>query len=90
MALNDEWGRYRPPSMETIDLIRVARETWRRGKADVLEEKVEDSIERIKNARTDESRADFARKLEILCSHYGHLFGSNHVFFPNTPVAKAV
>lgn len=87
-AMSDECGIPQTPGMDTIRVLKLARDLWRRGKAGVLERQLDESLAAIRRARADESRAILREHIGNLCRKYDMSFGHNSVFFRDSSVAK--
>jgi len=88
-SMSDEFGIQQLPGTDTINMIRFARDMWRQGKSDLLEKRLDESIASIKRARTDTSRDMLRDYVGKICSKYDDVFGHNHVFIRDSPLARA-
>ena len=66
-SLLDKNGCYLEPGADTIDMIRLARDLWRRNNLDVLERRFDDAVEATKVESQKRSRAHMREYIEQLC-----------------------
>lgn len=75
-------GEYLAPGPDTIQLIRRARNLWRRGDLDLLDRKFDDSIEALKREKVTASKQRLLERLAGLCRKF-EFVRHNQVFFPS-------
>ncbi len=79
-SLSDKRGQYQEPGSDTIEMLRMSRDLWRRGDIDVLERRMEEAIEEVKAERVRNSKELSRQKVEELCSMHNIVRGHSRVF----------
>ena len=87
--LADQHGRYQDPGMDTIEIIRMARDLARSGQHDVLEREFGRTIDAIKTEKENETRGRLSERLVSLFRKYDVVAGSNHVFMRGSSIEAA-
>lgn len=87
--LSDSHGRYQPPGQDTIAMIRMARDVWRSGNFDMLEDEFARSTQAIQTAKCERSRQHLANHISAICRKYDMTAGHGHVFMRDSIVDAA-
>ena len=75
--------------MDTIEIIRMARDLARSGQHDVLEREFGRTIDAIKTEKENETRGRLSERLVSLFRKYDVVAGSNHVFMRGSSIEAA-
>lgn len=78
--LSDQYGRYQEPGPDTIELLRSARDLWRRNAVDVMERQMEEAIAAVKNERIRNSRQQMKEYMQQLCRAHNIVRGHSRAF----------
>ena len=79
-SLSDQYGRYQEPGADTIEMLRTARDLWRRDAGEVMEREMEEAIEAVKSDRVRNSREHLKEYLEQLCRVHQFVRRHSRVF----------
>ena len=79
-SLSDGQGRYQEPGWDTIEVLRLARDLWRRDCVDAMERQMDDAIESVKSNGVRRSREQLKEHLEQLCRAHDIVKGHSQVF----------
>jgi hypothetical protein len=79
-SLSDQYGRYQEPGADTIELLRMARDLWRRDNVDAMERRFEEAIEEVQSERAQQSKAHMREYIQQLCRAHGFVQGHSRVF----------
>jgi hypothetical protein len=94
-ALTDANGQYKPPSMDTLHVIALAKRMWKARQLERMEEMFDRAGHEIVNAHTDEKKKRSMEGMLSLCHKYAGR-STARVFFPkkerssNGPVSEPV
>ena len=84
-SLSDEHGRYRGVTMDMIDLLRYARNTWRSGQGSKLEEWFDRSIAAMTRQKRSKERDDLLCQIASTMSRMNMTSCSPRMFCPGSP-----
>ncbi len=79
-SLSDSKGRYQEPGADTIEVLRLARDLWRRNCVDTMERCMDDAIESVKSDGVRRSRERMKEHLQQLCRAHNIVKGHSQVF----------
>ena len=79
-SLSDQHGRYQEPGADTIELLRMARDLWRRDSVDAMERRFEEAIEEVQSERAQQSKAHMREYIQQLCRAHGFVNNHSRVF----------
>jgi hypothetical protein len=68
MSLSDENGNPASPTPDSIAMLRVAKNLWRRSQADRLDQELDRSMRAVEAAKTEESRERMLSDLDRVLS----------------------
>lgn len=79
-SLSDPSGRYQEPGPDTIEMLRLARDLWRRECHGELERQMDDAIEAVKSESVRRSREHMKEYIQQLCRAHNITRGHSQVF----------
>lgn len=78
-SLSDARGNYQEPGPDTIELLRMARDLWRRDCVDHLERRMDDCIESVKSDRVRNNKDELRAYMARLCRVHNIIRGHTRV-----------
>ena len=79
-SLTDEVGNFAPPSNDTLTLLRMAQGYHKRGRSDLLDKALDDSLQECNYARQEKSRNRLRSAMKSFVSSMGQRQWTNRVF----------
>ena len=86
--LADSFGRHQTPGTDTIDLLRMAKRSYRNGGGEILEDQFAASVDAMRRESISASKERLANRVAAICRIHNMSVGQNHIFMRDSVVER--